>query len=115
MSNETRKLPTRPGWWWYHDPSSPHGVCVYVGKSPISGQMILDTTGGIVAADEVDGEWLAPVPGPAMCTALARYSDLRRRFESEPAAALDTWKEAMGLGVLHSAIRSERAERDGAA
>ena len=120
MSNETRKLPTRPGWWWYHDPSSPHAVCVYVGKSEISGDLIIETTGGIVPAYETDGDWLSLVPGPAVLAALAEYADalvacsaLAAPEDYEDDTAMLTFVASRDARrALDAAIR---AERDGAA
>lgn len=110
MDNETRKLPTRAGWYWYHDPSSPHGVCVYVGKSTITGQMILDTTDGIMAVDEIAGEWIAPIPAPAVLVALAEYTRQANAHDLTPMA--DYAAFAASLTALRAAIRASAPEAE---
>ena len=100
-----RRLPTVAGWWWYHDPSSPHAVCIYVGQSPIDGRMILETTGGIVDTDEVDGDWLAPIPSPAICAALADYSAAVMQRGPMQARGVSI---SGALLALDDAIRAER-------
>lgn len=112
MSNETRKLPTRPGWWLIGaDPRDTSGglpyeaVVVYQGRGGllVSGRTPnrVDQNGGIV--------WLAPIPGPEVLAALAElvaelalYDDGASTF-----GRLDTARTAFTAAL--------RAERGGAA
>ena len=112
MSNETRKLPTRPGWWLINaDPRDTSGglpyeaVVVYQGRGGllVSGRTPnrVDQNGGIT--------WLAPIPSPTVLAALAKYGD----------AVLQRGPmQARGVSVSGALLALEdaiRAERDGAA
>lgn len=112
MSNETRKLPTRAGWWWA-DMSEWHGVEgppepleVYVDRGVAGFDGMFDDQ----PADQ-QVRFLAPIPGPEVCVALAEYGD-----------ALEFWREnktPVAGGQVSDALRlldtAIRAERDGAA
>ena len=114
MSNETRKLPTRPGWWLIKaDPRDTSGglpyeaVVVYQGRGGllVSGRTPnrVDQNGGIV--------WLAPIPGPDVCAALAEWSEALADWDEFPTTACGWRLEDADL-ALRAAIR---AERDGGA
>lgn len=71
-----RKLPTRAGWWWA-DMSEWHGVEgppepleVYVDRGVAGFDGMFDDQ----PADQ-QVRFLAPIPGPEVCVALARYSE----------------------------------------
>ena len=118
MSNEPRKLPTRPGWWWA-DMSEWHGI----GDVPPE-PLEVYIEGGRIEFDGMDcdspGEdqvrFLAPIPGPAVLAALAEYIGALYDIDDKPAGsdgrerAFSDWTSVQS--ALHSAIR---AERDGGA
>jgi hypothetical protein len=106
MSNEARKVPTRPGWWWREGNHGPYVVEV-------------DDSDGVlfVVADEVrdDGSWLASIPSPAVCAALAEYARAGAAFDDAKADQGEAWTGdwynalAESLTALREAIRAERA------
>lgn len=115
MSNETRKLPTRPGWWWADITDitglvSRDVVEVYRAEGHGDRLFIYDKN----SIDRADHEWLAPIPGPEVCAALAEYgvslsmADSRMGGMSSPEIA----GHFRASDALDTAIR---AERDGAA
>lgn len=58
-------MPTGPGWWWRMGPRGPYveevdGDQNHAPWIAIEGMPVKD-----------DGSWLAPIPGPAVCAALA--------------------------------------------
>ena len=68
MSNESPKLPTRPGWWWREGNHGPYieevdGDQNHAPFLAILGSNVVD-----------DGTWLAPIPGPEVLAALAEYT-----------------------------------------
>lgn len=110
MSNETRKLPTRPGWWWIKaDPRDTSGglpyeaVVVYQGRGGllVSGRTPnrVDQNGGI--------DWLAPIPSPEVCAALAEYAAAFLSYDDGHVANF--------LSAVDGLQAQLRAERDGAA
>ena len=108
MSDRTqgqpRIMPDKPGWWWAR----------WAGMNA-----------EMVWSENIDGahsawEWLAPIPGPEVCAALARYADALAALDAEPNDRIPTvgiMREFNDAGdALHAAIRAERdAEREGAA
>lgn len=107
MSNETRKLPTRPGAWyaqWEHDEPSDDGtLIVWVQED---GGRLLVHLGGLTS-DLRAFRWLAPIPGPAVLAALAEYGD----------AILHRGPKQGDVNVRESLLALDiaiRAERDGA-
>lgn len=66
--NGERIMPTRAGWWWRMG-----DYCPYVEEvDGVAGDLYLHLTGTPVVDDDT---WLAPIPGPAVLAALARYSE----------------------------------------
>lgn len=106
MSNETRKLPTRPGWWMVSDSGMPP-----IARSVISGEsgLIVHMGGVTLRVDAPDFTWLAPIPGPAVLAALAEYGDAVLQRGPMQARGVNV---SDALLALEDAIRSER---DGAA
>lgn len=109
MSNDNgeRKLPTRRGGWWRQGT-----YCPYIEEvEGANGDLFVQMT-GIPVTD--DGSWLAPIPGPEVCAALAEYgvslsmADSRMGGMSSPEIA----GHFRASDALDTAIR---AERDGAA
>ena len=113
MSNETRKLPTRAGWWWYGDELLPSRIEVAEKDGALVARAynrdILVTSGAL--------RWLAPLPGPDVCAALAEYG------EAYSLMILDARRggsyangEARRVRLAEDALDDAiRAERDGAA
>lgn len=65
MSDSTRLVPTGPGWWWRQGNQGPYveevwGDANHAPYINICGSPVLD-----------DGSWLAPIPSPEVCAALA--------------------------------------------
>lgn len=105
MSNETRKLPDAPGWWWgkWDDVS----LCLEVYTVNGEGGLFATRTGYPVADPRIT--WLAPIPGPAVCPALAEYGEAVMQRGPTQARGVSV---SSALLALEDAIR---AERDGAA
>ena len=110
MSNETRKLPTRPGWWW--------------GREFLGGRRGLgDLKPCLLAIREDDGalmvegplhldnpdfyEWLAPIPGPEVLAALAEWSAADADWNEFETTACG-WRRDDADLALRAAIRAER-------
>ena len=105
MSNETRKLPTRPGWWWRR---GNHGPYIEEVDGDQNHGLFLAIDGSDVVDD---GTWLAPIPGPAVLAALAEYGNALIG-----AGDSGTGKLADGyLAAWQQLADTIRAERDGAA
>lgn len=95
--------PTQPGRWWaiHRD-----------GVGPDRDPKIVWRLGD---ESDRDWDWVARVPSPAVCAALARYAaGLASISPGNPGSFEDDkWAEAnAALGALNAALR---AERDGAA
>lgn len=119
MSNETRKLPTRPGWWWgipktWNEDRETQAI--RVAQSPYSNDLLASGLASVgVWLEDVD--WLAPIPGPDVCAALAEYG------EAYSLMILDARRggsyangEARRVRLAEDALDDAiRAERDGAA
>ena len=113
MSNEARKVPTRPGWWWRQGNHGPYieevdGDQNHAPFLAILGSNVVD-----------DGTWLAPIPGPEVLAALAEYDRLDALIEGSDEVHADQpdvlrvmLRRSEALSALALAIR---AERDGAA
>lgn len=113
MSNESRKLPTRPGWWWRETANGMRISEVAEGYGGLVG-----AASGCPVAD-APCEWLAPIPGPAVLAALAEYDRLDALIEGSDEVHADQpdvlrvmLRRSEALSALALAIR---AERDGAA
>ena len=111
MSNETRKVPTRPGWWWREGNRGPYIEEVDCDQNHAPFLAIL----GSNVVD--DGTWLAPIPGPEVLAALAEYSAAFMARDDDARAGGsyangEVRRERIAADALHAAIR---AERDGAA
>ena len=113
MGNDSseRKLPTRRGGWWRQGT-----YCPYIEEvEGADGDLFVQMT-GIPVTD--DGSWLAPIPGPAVCAALARYSealdDLDALWDGADFITRNNVTNRFNDAddALHDTIR---AERDGAA
>lgn len=114
MSNVTRKLPTRPGWWWGREFMGTRGKLGDLkpyrlvargddGSLMVEGPLHLDNCDFYV--------WLAPIHGPATCAALADFAGAVAACDAtSPGKMADVYLAA--VGALRDAIR---AERDGAA
>lgn len=108
MSNETRKLPTRPGWWWREGNRGPYIEEVDCDQNhapflAIDGAPVVD-----------DGTWLAPIPGPAVLAALAEYGVALAGCDAATAGELGN--AIIDRFVAESKLQDAiRAERDGAA
>lgn len=96
MSDRTqgqpRIVPTRPGWWWAR----------WAGMNA-----------EMVWSENIDGahpawEWIAPIPGPEVCAALARYAEAEppRVTPGGPPVYQAEWLSA--CEALNDAIRAER-------
>ena len=110
MSNETRKLPTRPGWWWREGNRGPYIEEVDCDQNHAPFLAIL----GSNVVD--DGTWLAPIPGPAVLAALAEYADalaacsaLAAPEDYDDDTAMLTFEASRDARrALDAAIRAER-------
>lgn len=105
-----RIVPDVPGWWWRS--ISARAFCVEVtgdGERAIRWLWV-----GQQYPVNDDGYWLAPIPGPEVCAALAEYAAALADWDALPPDAEDNRQPSMGYcGVaLNAAIR---ADRDGAA
>ena len=129
MSNETRKLPTRPGWWWVTD-------AVLVDDPPVLAEFQPLTNGyAVYIGDQTyfegDLVFIAEVPPPEVCAAwdaagrpsgavLEALGSLIRA-ENSFAYAADSERVGYWVDDLITEIRDMkartaiRAERDGAA
>lgn len=104
MGNDSseRKLPTRRGGWWRQGT-----YCPYIEEvEGADGDLFVQMT-GIPVVD--DGTWLAPIPGPEACAALAEYGDAVMQRGPTQARGVSV---SSALLALEDAIR---AERNGAA
>ena len=100
---QPRIVPTKPGWWWAR----------WAGMDA-----------EMVWSENIDGahpawQWLAPIPGPAVLAALARYGEALHAVDtrwSRPDDPDPNFRFHGAVAKLHAAIRAERdAERDGGA
>lgn len=124
MSNDSgRILPDAPGWWWAEDPT-------LNGGRPAAYEVFMTQYGpwisGHGAIADLGLDWLAPVPSPAVSTALVEYAgamaaydtdelrDARRELTDDEWLASEAIERALSdaTAILDAAIR---AERDGAA
>ncbi len=117
MSNEARKVPTRPGWWVgqrnaaaprHTDNPEPHPVAVTMR----GGKLCVGTT----PVADPHWTWFAEIPGPAVLAALAEYSAAFMARDNDARAGGsyangEVRRERIAADALHDAIR---AERDGA-
>ena len=118
MSNEMRKLPTRPGWWWARW-NNPHANPTAFFVEDKGGKLWFDARdedySGSPAwsVEHMAGHivWLAPIPGPDVLAALAEWSAALADWDEFPTTACGWRMEDADL-ALRAAIR---AERDGAA
>lgn len=102
MSNETRKLPTRAGWWWR---MGNHGPYVEEVDGDQNHALFLAIDGSDVVDD---GTWLAPIPGPEVCAALARRAKALTALD-DLGASREVADEFVEAGdALDDAIRAER-------
>ena len=117
MSNETRKLPTRPGWWYgYWTDQADHGdgsSATMFEVIDLFGEMCFKEDGHEYGVGHVT--WLAPIPGPAVLAALAEYGEaLVGADTSQPKSR----ERVLARGRLVEAgiamANAIRAERDGA-
>lgn len=107
--------PTRAGWWWGQWPSGSH---IRPEVAEVFDDMMATSAswGHEVPVTEVT--WLAPIPGPAILAALARYAEALDDLDALwDGADFITRNNVTNLAhaagdALHDAIR---AERDGAA
>ncbi len=73
MSGQTqtpRIVPTAPGWWW----AKGHGTPIRVQRAPSfdGGEALYGfSTGSSLRVADPLWDWLAPIPDPATCAALA--------------------------------------------
>lgn len=112
-----RIMPTRAGWWyaqWAHDEPSDNGSLVVLVRG--DGGRLFVHLGG-VTSDLRAFRWLAPIPGPEVCAALAEYTEAHTAMLTDARAGGSYAKgecrrDRLALDALHAAIR---AERDGAA
>ena len=110
MGHETRKVPTRPGWWWA-DMSEWHGV----DGPPEPLEVYIDD--GVAGFDgmfddqpaEQQVRFLAPIPGPAVLAALSEWFAAHELDCTEAGHQDRFWDAEIALA---DAIR---AERDGGA
>ncbi len=123
MSNETRKPPTRPGWWWARW-NNPHANPTAFFVEDKGGKLWFDARdedySGSPAwsVEHMAGHivWLASIPGPAVLAALAEYSAAFMARDDDARAGGsyangEVRRERIAADALHAAIR---AERDGA-
>lgn len=104
-----RIVPTKPGWWWvdmskWHGsdaPPEPLEAYIEDGRSTFDGM-----DDGDPSEDQVT--WLAPIPGPEVCAALARYAEAEppRVTPGGPPVYQAEWLSA--CEALNDAIRAER-------
>lgn len=109
MSNGQRIVPTRAGWWWARWTRwLPDGIIFPM-------EVVGDFVDGLIVhegdfrADSPDITWLAPIPGPDVCAALA---DVTRELDGYDAGESPFGRLGNARTALTNAIR---AERDGAA
>lgn len=118
-----RIVPTKPGWWWvdmskWHGsdaPPEPLEAYIEDGRSTFDGM-----DDGDPSEDQVT--WLAPIPGPEVCAALARYSEAVAAYEADSLRDASReltdaeWSESEAIeravsdatAILDAAIRAER-------
>ena len=115
MGHETRKLPTRPGWWLARIGDG-EPFCSRVWIQGMDNAMIAtDAEGGhrLVSA-WTDAAWLAPIPGPEVCAAVAEYGAAVLAADGAPDESSLT--SFLARSAADRALRDAiRAERDGAA
>lgn len=102
-----RTLPTHEGWWLVNVTYLPDAVPAKVFEGLelcrlFGEQDLLDT-------EDVRLYWLAPIPGPSMCAALARYSET---VLGEQGSGPDWIDHLIGEAcALDHAIRTAAAEK----
>ena len=123
QDNEQRIVPTRAGWWWAE-----------VDGGAIEAMEVCDFGAGLRYVTALDAgpvdisdiTWLAPIPGPATCVALAGYVAAVAAYDADELRGASheltdaEWSESESIeravsdatANLDAAIR---AERDGGA
>lgn len=109
MSNETRKVPTRPGWWVGQrnaaaprrtDNPEPHPIAVTMRGGKLCA--------GASPVTEPCWTWFGPVPGPAVLAALAEYSDAVHACDVAEAEIAPFLARAAAGRALRDVLRAER-------
>lgn len=105
MSNETRKLPTRPGWWLVESTNDYEPEIL---TAMVFGDGFCRCYGDHKNWHVDSGwlTWLAPIPGPEVLAALAEYGDALA--ESLDDGMRGSRREGQAWDVLRSAILAER-------
>ncbi len=107
MSNETRKLPDAPGWWWCKAFGGEPAPRLVIDNGRI---LVVNVAGTIESAEDFSAfEWLAPIPGPEVCAALAEWFAAHELDCTEAGHQDRFWDAEIALAD------ALRAERDGAA
>ena len=118
MSNDNgeRIVPDKPGWWWIEaDPE------ITRDEKPVQIIQVTQGRGVLLVSGTMpnrvdqrpDIVWLAPIPGPAVCAALADCEAAELAWANE-----DLDDELLERAVTNAEARlyaAMRAERDGAA
>lgn len=104
-----RRIPTAPGWWLYGSPDDPSfaEVCekdgVLVGLFCNRDRMVADPA----------CRWLAPIPSPDVCRALADYAAALAAWDAEQKEADAAHSfEGPSTARLDNALRAERGEAE---
>lgn len=113
------RIPTRPGWWLgqrnaatprHTDNPEPHPVAVTMRL----GALCVGTT----PVTDPRWTWFAPIPGPAVCAALAEYGEAVAEAEASAESPILPSSDGVWDYMLRTQDKLRaaiRAERDGVA
>jgi hypothetical protein len=106
-----RLLPAKPGKWYVRVNDGPVEIMRVIGEG---GQSVIDSGGTPRPIEWWRGlRFIAPIPGPTVCAALAEYAAALAAFDATYTDGVHAFEGAGLDDGLRVAIRAERAATGG--